>query len=153
MPEGTTPLLSFVSDLQLFVEALKTASPKDKQVQREIDDLVYTSTKLPASVGLEVLVKLGNIVAPVFDSTDSSVSQAYTQALLKFLEKLAEEGVSPLLKTILTRTQCNKLATTGAGGYVKDDFDEHFSGEYVHLLKVVIFVLWHNLLGFSRGAR
>jgi hypothetical protein len=146
----------FFGGLRDFITHLKTLDLKQKQVQVEIDGLVYTSAKFPASVGLNVLPRMGALLGPALAkvlSTGEGGEDVTGEALLAFADKAMTDGLSPLVRDLLSRMLCNQLATSQDGGPVLSDFDEHFSGEYLHLLKVLFFATMHNFMAPTRGTR
>lgn len=135
-------------------------------VQCEIDGLVYTSTKWPARVGLEIAPRVAALVGAgvmrlVMSGArgdDIDLDQVMG-AIVQLSDRAIRDGLVPLVLSTLANTQCNRLRgeMTGDGqpkaGPVADSFDSHFAGEYGHLLAVCLFVLVHNLRGPTLGAR
>lgn len=125
-------------------------------VQVEIDGLVYTSEKLPTTVGLEVWPRL---ISMVGSSVTRSVARGDFGELgraivLGVMERAASEGVVSLVRDLLRNMSCDALRIVPSkGGKVLDHFDAHFAGEYGHLLKVLAIPVMHNLAGPTLGAR
>lgn len=149
--------MSTLDDLQAFSAQVQSLPLRDNQIAHTIDGLVYTSTKLPCQKGLDV-----------FFATLAMVGRGLTHRLatgdlagldLSVLATLAEQairhGAVEVAKELLGQTTCGTLRSGGmtgqTGGNVKAAFDSHFSGEYLHLLKVVIFVMGHNFRGPTLG--
>lgn len=141
--------------LSSFAAELRGVDCKPRVAQMKIDGLVYTSTKLAASDGLELWPRLMALVGPgvaravaVGDTGDFDLAIMFAIA-----EKAASDGLLPTVRDLLRRMQCNQLYSTKKEGDVLSDFDEHFSGEYAHLLKVLAFSIAHNLRGPTLGFR
>lgn len=145
----------FYSELLLFAEQLKKQDCKPRILQMEIDGLMYTSSKLPASIGLElwprVMALFGSAMTKAIATGETEDVGA--QALLSVLDRVVDDGLLPLIRDLMQRIQCNKLYTTQQPGSVLSDFDEHFAGEYMHMMKVAAFALMHNLKGPTLGVR
>lgn len=154
MSEAKAAASRMLSGVQAFAAELKRLDCKPRQVQFAIDGLMYTSQKLPASVGLElwprVTALLGSAFTRAVASGDASGIDA--GALLRVADRAMRDGLVPLARDLLVRMKCGKLHTTGQPGDVLADFDEHFAGEYPHLFKVLAFALAHNLRGPTYGA-
>ena len=69
-------------------------------------------------------------------------------------ERADRVGLDALAMSLLAEVQCNKLRPIGDGYVAKDRqvFDAHFAGEYIHLLKVLIFAIRHNFAGPTLGS-
>lgn len=127
--------------LSAFLDSLPSIEKlRTRQVQFEIDGLMYTSTKLPTTQGLEVLPRwmlvAGQIVIQGKFGAD---------ALGAALERLISEGTVSMTRALLSNTFVNVLAGDPKGGSVISKFDDHFAGEYPHLIRVMLFVSRHNL--------
>jgi hypothetical protein len=150
-----SPLAGMLASALAFGEELKALDCKPAFVQLKIDGLVYTSTKLPASRGLElwprVTALLGAALARAVVTGDGSGIGA--DAILRLAERAMTDGLLPLVRDLLSKTDCSNVGRTGKAGRVMDGFDDHFSGEYGHLLKVCVLALTHNLRGPTYGAR
>lgn len=133
-----------------------------------IDGLAYTSTKMPAvrqlgllaratkmlgEHGLRVLVGAGgDQLAQLFPGIASAASDGRVFAAVV---QLAEgiDGDPWLFADVLAATKCSALRPLGVPGPItRESFDAHFSGELPHLLRVIVFVLRHNLAGFTIGS-
>ena len=125
-------------------------------VQFRIDGLMYTSEKLPASRGLDVgprvtaLLGTGILRLIVGASEDGLGADQIAAAIVSISDRAMRDGLVPLVLAVLERTSCGKLRG-GGDGKVVPKFDEHFAGEYGHLLKVCAFVLAHNFRGPTYG--
>lgn len=147
--------LPFYSDLLEFAEMLKNLDCKPRTLQLEIDGLMYTSSKLPASTGVQLWPQLIAVFGEGLTksmATASSDESFAASALISIMKNISDEGVLSLIRDLLQRVKCNKLYTSQQPGSVLSDFDEHFAGEYMHLLKVTGFALVHNLKGPILGA-
>ena len=144
----------FYAELLEFSEQLKNQDCKPRTLQMEIDGLMYTSSKLPASKGVQIWPQLislfgeGLLESIATASTDDGF---IASALVSVMKNIADEGVLPIIRELMQRVQCNKLYTSQKPGSVLSDFDEHFAGEYMHMLKVAGFALVHNLKGPTLG--
>lgn len=159
-PEGDSPPAVDPSSYVLgsvleFVTDLQRVDMKPRQVQWKIDGLVYTSTKLPATIGLEIWPRLAALIGAGLTRAIATgdAGDLTGEMLLRIATRAMNDGLVPLVKDLLGRMKCGKLAGTGKPGDVLDDFDEHFAGEYGHLLKVAAFAVAHNLRGPTYGAR
>lgn len=135
----------------------------EKVAHEEIDGITYTSTKLAASVGLDVLPKLVALVGEdlvkigAMGKLEDVLGRPDVIAAL--IANIAERAVSSdlhgIVRQLFSRLKANRLRTVGGadGGPVLPAFDEHFSGEYMHLFRVIAFVVKHNFAGFTLGAR
>lgn len=150
--------MSILDDLQAFATEVQALPLRDHQITHTIDGLVYTSTKLPCQKGLDV-----------FFATLAMVGRGLTHRLatgdlagldLSVLATLAEQairhGAVEVAKDLLGQTTCGTLRSGGLvgskmAGNVKAAFDAHFSGEYLHLLRVCLFVMAHNFRGPTLG--
>lgn len=139
----------------VFVEQLQRLDYKPRAVQFEIDGLMYTSTKLPATKGLELWPRLTTLLGAGLTRaiTTGDSGDLDGAALLRVAERAVQDGLIPIVRDLLASMQCGKLYTSGQPGHVLDDFDEHFAGEYGHLLKVAAFAVAHNLRGPTYGVR
>lgn len=153
--EIPSPMANAFASALLFAKALGELNCKPRVLQLEIDGLMYTSTKLSASVGLDlwprVTALLGAGLARAIAT--GSIAAVDANALLRVADRAMRDGLLPLVRDLLQRMQCGKLHSTGKPGKVLDDFDEHFAGEYGHLLRVCAFALIHNLRGPTYGGR
>ena len=140
-----------------YAKELKSANVRDRTVQLTVDGLVYTSTKLPASVGLElwprVAALLGAALTRAAATGEVEEGTDYGAAIVKVADRAMRDSLIPLVRDLLARMKCGKLYSTGEAGDVLSDFDEHFAGEYLHLLKVCVFAIAHNLRGPTYGVR
>jgi len=127
-------------------------------VMFKIDGLTYTSSKLPARVGLEIwprvsaLLGAGLLRLAVTQEVDEMPADRIMAALIVVSDRAMRDGIVPLVLDLLRNTQCDRIRDQREGGYVAPHFDAHFAGEYGHLLKVCAFVLSHNLRGPTYGA-
>lgn len=139
-----------------YMGELRELDCKGHVVQFSIDGLVYTSEKLPARAGLDigprVTALLGTGILRLIVGTDDEGIGAdqIAAALVSISDRAMRDGLVPLVLALLDRTSCGKLRG-GGDGKVVPKFDEHFAGEYGHLLKVCAFVLAHNFRGPTYG--
>ncbi len=136
-----------------FADVIDKLDCKPRTVQLEIDGLMYTSTKLPADLGLEIwprcVVMFGAGLARALSTGD--LASVGIQGIVAFASQASADGLMPLFRDLLARMKCGQLHTTKQPGKVLDDFAEHFAGEYPHLIKVVAFAMAHNLKGPTLG--
>ena len=138
----------FIASATAFEQRLAREDLKRSTVQVEIDGLMYTSTKLPASIGLEIWPRL---IALFGAALTRAMATGEGIDFLGLASRAMDDGLMPLVRDLLQRMQCNKLRSTGKGGRVVKDFDEHFAGEYGHLLRVCLLAVAHNLRGPTYG--
>ena len=140
-------LAAFARKLASIDMKLKTIGPI------EIDGLMYTNTKLPASVGLEIWPRLTVLLGSAFTRSiaTGSLDGITPDVFVRVATVAMRDGLAPLCRDLLSRAQVDKLGGLAMPGNVVDDFDEHFAGEYLHLAKVCALVLAHNLRGPTRG--
>lgn len=142
------------SSLLEFIRKLGTVDVKPSMVQLEIDGLVYTSTKLAADDGLEIWPRVLGLIGPALTRAIAMGEDFEPTAdmLTAIADRAQRDGLTPLARMLLVRVQCNAIRPTGAQGDLLPHFGSHFAGEYVHLLKVCMFALSHNLRGPTLGA-
>lgn len=143
-----------IEGLAAFARKLATIDMKPRTIGPiEIDGLKYTNTKLAASVGLEIWPRLTVLLGSAFTRSIATGSMdGFTPDVFVRVATVAmRDGLAPLCRDLLSRTQVNELAGLKTGGNVIDEFDEHFAGEYLHLAKVCALVLAHNLRGPTLG--
>ena len=138
-----------------FARELGKVDCKPTTVQHPIDGLMYTSSKLPARQGLDLWARLTSLLGPALlrAIATSETEGLDPRALVIVAERAMRDGLGTLVESILSRVQCNKLAHTEESGHVVPRLDDHFAGEYLHLLKVCAFAVAHNLRGPTYGAR
>ena len=141
------------SEFLSFFNELKNVDCKPNIVQLSIDGLMYTSAKIPADLGFPLLAKLGALLGPGFlQYLSTSEEDAEMDGILRVIERASMMDTVGLVKELLQNMQCNKLSTSGDSGKVNSDFGAHFAGEYLHMMKVAVFAVAHNMRGFTRGA-
>ena len=141
------------------------------QKTRTIGDREYTTKPLPARIGLDIYARLvsyagAEVVALLFalpaekrDNTLASkgiqsqiLHRFCTNAIASATDKegnRTQERPMDLLWEMLANTECDKiqLGDTTVPGNVQKHFDEHFKGDYRHLIEVVEFVGEVNFAG------
>lgn len=138
-----------------YSRELKSVDLKPKTVQHEIDGIVYTSTKLPLGTGIEVgsrvSVILGQSLFRMISIGEGAIFQA--DLITPIATRIVQDGGMSLVRLLMSRTKVNRYQGQpgSKGGDLNDAIDEHFSGEYGHLLKVCFFVLAHNFRGPTLG--
>lgn len=135
-----------------YAEGLFALDFKRKVVQYRIDGIMYTSEKLPASRGLEVWPVANRIIALVFASGQISI-ETVTRALGRPSDVMG--ALQPIMKDLVSCIQCGKIRGEigESDGPVAPYFDQHFAGEYDHLLRVCFFAMLHNFAGPTLGVR
>ncbi len=151
--ETMRKITAVLRDLGTFVRKLGMTDMKPKIVTLSIDGLKYTSAKLPASTGLEVWPRLTALLGVTFTRSiaTGSLQGATPDVFVRIADRAMRDGLAPLVTDLLARMQVNRLAGLAKDGPVMDDFDEHFAGEYLHLVKVCVFAIAHNLRGPTLG--
>lgn len=138
-----------------FLQVLREKDLSDKVAQIEIDGVTYTSTKLLASRGLSLLPRLVNLFGPILDGilVGKGENAFDPRVLLLVAARAAEDDSLPkLCKDLLADMSASEVAGLKGGGKVVQHFDMHFAGDYVHLVKVVLFALMHSFKAPTRGA-
>jgi hypothetical protein len=121
-----------------------------------IDGITYTTHTLPATVGLSVMPRLvallGDKILPLmFEAGVDGIEELFKdpKILAVFISNISEritqrraEGEADptdVLRDIMLKTEADKvrIGTTTVRGSVYQNFDDHFAGNYTHLLKVV----------------
>lgn len=151
--EQLASALRTIKALGEFAKRLANTNMRERVVGPfEIDGLRYTSTKLPATVGLELIPRITALLGAAFKPLAlGSVEGISPEILIRIADRAMRDGLPALAKDLLSRVEVNELAGIKSSGKVVDDFDDHFAGEYMHLLRVCLFALVHNFRGPSRG--
>ncbi len=145
---------SLVVELASFLKALAAGDMKSHTTTMEIDGIVYTSSKIPARIGWELLPRIGTLLGAAMGPLLGEGEGIDAAVILSVCQQAMTDGMMPVTLDLLQSMECNKLqGIEDRHGRVADEFDQHFAGEYVHLVKVLIFAFRHNYLGFSRGSR
>lgn len=162
--DPATKLSETAARVLAFAARLKSEDLRKNLVQFEIDGLMYTSTKLPARVGLELFPRVSALLGAgllrlvVTQEVEELGADRIMAALVLVSERAMRDGLVPLVLDLLRETQCGTLRDEmdkegrPKGGPVVPSFDTHFRGEYGHLLAVCAFVLAHNYKGPTLGA-
>lgn len=147
-------------ELVSYWQSLKDTDFKPSTIQAPIDDLMYTSTKIPAVAGIalwpNIVGLLGAGMTRMISTGEEAPGAADAwAAVVTVADRAARLDFVGLLKSLLANVQCGKLKGPAgfAEGKVLTHFDTHFSGEYLHLLKVCALALAHNFRGPTYGAR
>lgn len=145
-------------DLSGFLAELQKLDKRPKMVQFEIDGICYTSSKLPALLGLDVWTRLAAALGDGVVRVLATGGEMDASAFVLVARALARDGVVDVLRDLMKSTKCGAIGGHPASGKplqgdLLPHFDDHFAGEYLHLLKVVIFLVAHNLGGPTYGAR
>lgn len=141
-----------------FFSEIRALDCKPMAVSMEIDGIKYKSTKWPAGDGLDLWVRLGRVLGSgltrmVATGDVENVDElAVIGALVAVCEKAQQESLELLARSVLRGVTSAALRGDKQGNVV-DHFDEHFAGEYGHLLKVCAFAIAHNLKGPTFGVR
>jgi hypothetical protein len=130
---------------------------RDPIVTEEIDGIVYTSTKLPATKALSLHARVARVLGDeglhalvVSGLGARQVPPAvYLTAVQRILERLGDDVALP--RDLCAELKANALRPTGEGR-VQPVFDRHFAGEMPHMFEVCLFILRHNILGFTLGS-
>ena len=120
-------------------------------VEKDIDDLHYTITMLPASEGLAIFTRLIKLVGKPFAALsnsgglDAEVSAKLLGLALEALaENLDEEVVQKTIKDLMKSAIVN-------GQQASKIFDVHFAGRMGHMMKVLVFILEVQYKDFLDG--
>ena len=154
-PAAPAPSASpVIRGLASFMVDLKAADMKPRTANMKIDGFVYTSTKVNASIGWEMLPRLGTLlgsaVGPLMGEDGAEFDAA---VILSVCTRAMQDGMMPTTTDLLQGMECNTLCgIKDQAGAVMPVFGEHFAGEYLHLIKVLVFAFRHNYQGFSRGS-
>lgn len=143
-------------DLVAFAAEIDAINLRDSQIIVTVDGLTYTTTKLPCSKGVEIWTHLSALLGPVFPAIVTGKFAGLDPRVVgKVSEQALRLGIVPVLKDLLRSTVVDFLRSGGVmsekGGNVSMHFDTHFAGEYVHLIKVCMLAVAHNLRGPSLG--
>ncbi len=138
-----------------FARSLKSLDLGPSTCQHKIDGLVYTSTKLAIPEGLSVLERGTSLVGPslfralaVGDGVDMRAD-----LLTPLADRAVQHGLFNLSRDLLGRMKVNRYRHVpgSKGGDLQPEMDEHFAGEYPHLMRVCLFALAHNYRGPTLG--
>lgn len=143
------------AELYAYWLSLASVDCKPSTIQATLDGLVYTSTKLAAGTGValwpRVIALLGAGTTRLLAGAGGDTpSVDWWAAITVIADRAVREDFLGLCKALLERVQCNALRGGGEGKVVPA-FDTHFSGEYLHLLKVCALSLAHNFRGPTLG--
>lgn len=154
-----TPAEVYARALLAFAAELKAVDLKTSTVQHRIDGVMYTSTKFPARVGLELMPRVTALVGSgllrlvAAGDMQTLPIDRLAAALVAVADRALRDGLVPLVLDLLRHTQCGAFRDGGQGPITPDKFDTHFAGEYMHLLKVCALALAHNFRGPTFGSR
>jgi hypothetical protein len=158
-PEPEHPFLRAARE---FAASLAALDCKPRTVQHTIDGVCYTSTKFAFTVGVELFPRItalvGNGVARALatgQGLDEIDIGEIAAAVVGVSERAMRDGLMPIVRDLLSRVQCGSLAPglPVVGALTPAALDEHFAGEYIHVLKVCVFALAHNYRGPTFGVR
>lgn len=145
---------SLLDGLVAFAAALGSEDMRPKTKALKIDGLRYSSTKLGAMAGLELLPRVTSLLGPLARGLATGDTDGLSiESMLRVADRAQRDGLEALVRALLDKVTVDELAGIKSPGRVVDDLDDHFSGEYMHLLKVCVFALAHNLRGPTRGGR
>lgn len=140
-----------------FASKLAMLDMKPRRVTMEIDGLRYSSTKIAASDGLDLQARMLALFGPIATRAivTGSLSGISPDSIVRVADRAMRDGLMPAIRLALGRMEVDRVAGVklSEARLVLPDFDEHFAGEYGHLLKVCAFALAHNLRGPSLGGR
>lgn len=140
----------------------------EETVTREIDGFMYTSDKLPCMTAVKLLARaqlaLGERGMRAVVQRHAAVLAEEAPLLVLGAKDVhvygallqASHGVEQdptLIRDMLQGVRVDRYRPAGPGGPVARVLDEHFKGEFPHLLRVLDFVAAHNYLGFTLGRR
>lgn len=151
-------LEGLITELLDFDAQLKRTGMESGVVTMPIDGIRYTNAKLPTSLALPIWPRLGQMLGSAGLRRVATGEGALDfAAMLANMSAVAERvGLVPLCTDLLSHTTVDRYrhrpVVPGDSGSVMDEFDEHFRGEYLHLLKVCGFAIAHNLRGPTLGS-
>ncbi len=157
-PAEPTPAEVYARAIMAFAAELRAVDLKPSTIQYRIDGVTYTSTKFPARVGLELMPRVTALVSSgllrlvAVGDLDTLPIDRLVASLVAIADRALRDGLVPLVLDLLARVQCGAFRGGGQGPITPDKFDEHFAGEYVHLLKVCALALAHNFRGPTFGS-
>lgn len=148
--------MSVAAEALRFLNRLQGVDCKPPSVMMEIDGLRYTSSKIPASIMLDLMPRvvsmLGAGATRAIALGQAPDSETVTHMIAGIADRAARDGLSGLVMDLLSRVKVNRTRSNpDDGGPVLEYFDTHFAGEYGHLLKVCVFAVAHNLRGPTYG--
>lgn len=155
----TPPAEIYAKALLAFASEMRSIDLKPSTIQHKIDGVVYTSTKFSARTGLELLPRVTTLVGAgllrliATGEAEGLPIDRLALALVAIADRALRDGLVPLVLDLLGSTQCGAFRGGGDGKITPDKFDEHFAGEYLHLLKVCALALAHNFRGPTFGSR
>lgn len=155
----TSTAAAYAAALLAFAAELRSIDLKPSTIQHKIDGVTYTSTKFPARTGLELLPRVTTLVGSgllkliATGDGDGVPIDRLAVAMVAIADRAMRDGLVPLVLDLLACTQCGAFRGGGDGKITPDKFDEHFAGEYMHLLKVCALALAHNFRGPTFGSR
>jgi hypothetical protein len=114
------------------------------ELDKEIDTVKYKTVQFPARSGLAIKTRLVKFIGPILDGFGKDVGGDMSISLSIFTSKLDDATFVQLILDLLTRTYRNGKMIS------PESFDIDFAGEYIHLYKVVIFVIESNCF-FGKG--
>ncbi len=115
-----------------------------KEIDKDIDGIKYKTVQFPASSGITLTVRITKQFGPIFDAIGSDKDNEIDFKASAFTEKLSAPDFLQLIKDLLCNTYRNGSLITS------DTFETDFAGEYVHLYKVLLFVIDSNNF-FGKG--
>lgn len=160
MSDDPTPqAIQYAEALLAFAAEMAALNLRPSTIQHKIDGVTYTSTKLPARVGLELMPRVTTLVGSgllrliATGEVDALPIDRLASALVAVADRALRDGLAPLVLDLLASVQCGAFRDGGEGKITADKFDSHFAGEYLHLLKVCALALAHNFRGPTFGVR
>jgi hypothetical protein len=97
-----------------------------KTITETIDGIEYATTQFPARDALKLMTRLAKQIGPVFDGDFKAL-----------LSNLDDKTIQLIVDVLAQTSRDNSIIDT-----IK--FDEFFTGEYIHLLNVVAWVVDAN---------
>lgn len=118
-----------------------------------IDGATYSTTTLTATEGLVILPKLvallgedglSLLIATSEEEQESLWENKEVQAalIMRLAENAAKDEGLLIVRRLLQNTTCDKIQVGDrlTTAKVRDNFDAHFAGNYMHLVRVAIWV-------------
>src|SRR5690349_12446041 len=128
----------YAKALLAFAAEMRALDLKPSTIQHKIDGVMYTSTKFPARVGLELMPRVTTLVGAGLlkliatgDGEDVAIDRLAV-AMVSIADRAMRDGLVPLVLDLLAHMQCGAFRDGGDGKITPDKFDTHFAGEYMH---------------------
>jgi hypothetical protein len=142
------------ANIDSFLAEVRALDLSQPQVALDIDGLTYRSQKLGALKGMALFPRLVQVFGPLLDSIMLPESgQLDSGVIMRVASMAAEDNALPkICQDMLANVTVSEIKGVGTAGAVAKHIDTHFAGDYIHLVKVLIFSAMHSFMGPTRGA-